>query len=126
MAITVAAAMHAAVLHTHAHVPRTPRALRARKSTRMPGNRLRCAAPAGIEFIIPLGTAPLPDHFRVFAFHGTDRPPRAAAAAAAADRTGRLASRTIFGLAAQAEFENSSLAVSPPLLLSLSLSLELD
>jgi len=62
--------------HTHgAHTSRiyTPRASRARKSIRIPGNRLRCAVPAGIEFIIPLGTAPLPDHFRVFAFHGTDR-----------------------------------------------------
>lgn len=86
MAITVAAAIHmplylrtyppgfrhgytcrASRTHTRASAPR------ARKSTRIPGNRLRCAAPAGIEFIIPLGTAPLPDHFRVFAFHGTDR-----------------------------------------------------
>lgn len=80
MAITVAAAIHArgnylrCYTHTDTvYIPYTPRAPRARKSTRIPGNRLRCAAPAGIEFIIPLGTAPLPDHFRVFAFHGTDR-----------------------------------------------------
>lgn len=83
MAITTAAAIHEYASHylsmnttsgtryPHAHTH--TRASRARKSTRIPGNRLRCAAPAGIEFIIPLGTAPLPDHFRVFAFHGTDR-----------------------------------------------------
>lgn len=83
MAITAAVAIHeyasisiylrillaerATYIYTH-----TP-ASRARKSTRIPGNRLRCAAPAGIEFIIPLGTAPLPDHFRVFAFHSAGR-----------------------------------------------------
>lgn len=61
-------------VHTYIHIHATHTwASRARKSTRIPGNRLRCAVPAGIEFIIPLGTAPLPDHFRVFAFHGTGR-----------------------------------------------------
>jgi len=68
MAITLVAAV-VAIRARYGHT-RPPRA---RKSTRIPGNRLRCAAPAGIEFIIPLGTTPLPDHFRVFAFHGADR-----------------------------------------------------
>jgi len=74
MAITVVAAV-VAIRALRAHTARQThtRPPRARKSTRIPGNRLRCAASAGIEFIIPLGTAPLPDHFRVFAFHGADR-----------------------------------------------------